>query len=355
MPEESFQERTEQATPKRREEARQKGHVAKSVEINSAFVLLAGVLSLYAFSGSWLLQMSYEWRHYFTALSSVSITADSVGSVLFPALWSLGKFLAPVVGIVLITGVFANVAQVGFVLAGEPLVPKLERIDPIRGAKRLISARALVELLKGILKVLLVAWIAYGTLKGEKERMLLLADQSPLQILGYMGAVSFKVALRTALVLLALSLADYGYQRFEYERSLRMTKQEVKEELKQTEGYPLVKARIRSIQRALARRRMMKQVPESDVVITNPTELAVALKYDPEKMAAPTVVAKGARKLAQRIKEIAQAHGVPIVENKPLARLLYQSVEVGMEIPVEAYQAVAEILAYVYRLKGKVQ
>ncbi len=355
MPEESFQERTEQATPKRREEARQKGHVAKSVEVNSAFVLLAGVLSMYALSGRWLLNLTREWKRYFGALDSVSISPESTPGLILGAVWSLGRFLAPVVGVVLLAGVMANVAQVGFVLSGEPLVPKLERIDPVRGTKRLFSARALVELLKGILKVALVAWIAYGVLQGEKERMMLLVDQSPLQILSFIGSVSFKVATRTALVLLALALADYGYQRWEYERSLRMTKQEVKEELKETEGDPLVKARIRSIQRALARRRMMKQVPESDVVITNPTELAVALKYDPATMAAPTVVAKGARKLAQKIKEIAAAHGVPIVENRPLAQLLYRSVEVGMEIPVEAYQAVAEVLAYVYRLKGKVR
>ncbi|MDZ7373520.1 MAG: flagellar biosynthesis protein FlhB [candidate division KSB1 bacterium] len=355
MPEESYQERTEQATPKRREEARQKGHVAKSVELNSAFVLLAWILMLYALSGSWLMGLASQWRRYFGSLSRVSITPDSVEGVLGTALLDLARFLAPALGVLLGAAVLANLAQVGFVFSGEPLVPKMERINPVQGARRLLSTRSLVELVKGLLKLLLVGWIVYGVLKGEKERILLLADQSPLQILSFIAAVSFKVGLRASLVLLALALADYGYQRFEYERSLRMTRQELKEELKQTEGDPLIKARIRSIQRALARRRMMKRVPESDVVITNPTELAVALKYDPKTMNAPTVVAKGARKLAQRIKEIAQAHGVPIVENKPLAQLLYRSVDIGMEIPVEAYQAVAEVLAYVYRLKGKVR
>jgi flagellar biosynthetic protein FlhB len=355
MPEGSFQERTEQATPKRREEARQKGHVAKSMEVNAAVVLLAGVLALYAISGSWLVGMADLWRRSFSSLASASVSADSVGNILATTALNLARFLAPVVGVAFVAGLLANVAQVGFVFSGEPLVPKWERISPVQGARRLLSARSLVELLKGILKIALVAWVVWAALKAEKERILLLTEQSPLQILAYLGSVSFKVALRAALVLLALALADYGFQRFEYERSLRMTRQELKEELKETEGDPLIKARIRSIQRALARRRMMKRVPESDVVITNPTELAVALKYDPKTMAAPTVVAKGARKLAQRIKEIAKEHGIPIVENKPLAQLLYRSVEVGMEIPVEAYQAVAEILAYVYRLKGKVR
>ena len=354
MAEESFQERTEQATPKKKEEARKRGSVAQSIEINSAIVLLSGVLAMTAVSHLWFGGLARELRFYFGNAGQISYSADTISSVLARPLLQTALLLAPVIAALLLAGVAASIGQVGFLFTVEPLAPKLDRISPIQGFKRLFSARALVELLKGILKVGLVSYVAYRILRGEREHMLLLSGESPGQVLSYIGAISVKVALRVSLLLLAMALADYGYQRFEHERSLRMTKQEVKEELKQTEGDPLVKSRIRSIQRAIARQRMMKEVPKADVVITNPTELAVALKYDPGKMNAPVVVAKGARKLAARIKEIAREHGVPIVENKPLARLLYKTADVGMEIPAEAYQAVAEVLAYVYRLRGKV-
>lgn len=353
MAEESFQEKTEQATPRRRQEARKQGNVAKSVDLNSVFVLLAGTLALYFARGPMWNRISEATKALWRGGCTATLTPAMMQIYLVGGLEVMAKIVAPVIIAVGVAGLAANYAQVGLIFALDPLAPKFSKVDPIAGAQRLVSKRALVELAKGIFKIGVVGLVAYWTIKGAFEEVFLLMDQSVGQIFVFIGRMTFRILLRTGLVLVILAALDYAFQRREHEQRLRMTKQEVKEEMKQVEGDPLVKSRVRSIQREMARRRMMDAVPKADVVITNPTHLAVALQYDPEQMAAPTVVAKGARLIAQRIREIAEAHGIPIVEDKALAQMLYKATEVGQEIPLHLYKAVAEILAYVYQMKGK--
>jgi flagellar biosynthetic protein FlhB len=233
------------------------------------------------------------------------------------------------------------------------LQPKLDKLNVVNGLKRLLSRRSLVELVRDLLKLAIIGIVAWLAVRAELDRIMTLADAEPAGILTVAGWAVFRVSIKVILALLILALFDYAFQRWDFERSIRMTKQELKEEYKLYEGSPLMRSRIRQVQRELARMRMSKEIPHADVVVTNPTALAVALKYDSETMSAPTVVAKGARLLAERIKEIARSAGVPIVENKPLARALYASVEIGAIVPAELYKATAEVLAYVYRLRGK--
>ena len=353
MAEENLQEKTEKATPKRRKDSRRKGRVAQSREIPSVMILITslGVFffaggnifrSLTAFTGSMFQQISSS------PLSDIATTANFfTGVFLFFAKLTLPLMLA-----ILAAGVCAHIAQFGVLFSTESLTPKWSRISPISGIKRLVSLRSLVELAKSVLKVLTIGATAFFLIRGELHVMPELILGSVVDILAFTGWVAFKICLGACVALIILAVLDFAYQRWEYEKDLRMTKQEVKDEYKQTEGDPKVKARIRSIQLETARRRMMEAVPEADVIITNPTHLAVALRFDARKMAAPSVVAKGAGYVAERIKQIAVEHQVPIVENKPLARALIKSVVIGDAIPVELYKAVAQILAYVYRLKG---
>jgi flagellar biosynthetic protein FlhB len=239
------------------------------------------------------------------------------------------------------------------VFSNEAITPKFDRFNPITGIKRLFSTRSLIELLKSLLKLAVVGWIGYTTIMGELKVFPLLVDKTGAEVLAFAGQVCFKLFLKTGLALLVIAGFDYAYQRYQFEHNLKMTKQEIREEFKSTEGDPLIKSRIRSLQRERSRQRMMKDVPKADVVLTNPTHLAVALRYDVEKSAAPVVVAKGARLIAERIKAIAKENGVPVIENKPLARMLFKNAEIGSEIPFELYKAVAEVLAVVYRMRNR--
>ncbi len=251
-------------------------------------------------------------------------------------------------------GIVSNLMQTGFIFSGEPIQPKLSKISPLKGLKNMFSLKTIAELLKSLVKISVVGVIAYLTIRNEVGDVLPLMEQSVWQIMAYIGQVSFKILFATCWVLIVLALMDYLYQHWEHGRSLRMTKQELKDEYKNTEGDPLIKSRIRRLQREMAMRRMMTKVPTADVVITNPTHLAVALQYDQGRMAAPVVVAKGANLIAERIKEIAKENGVAVVENKPLAQVLYRMVDIAEAIPDNLYQAVAEVLAYVYRLKEQI-
>ena len=346
-------ERTEQPTPRRRQEARRRGNVARSADLNSALVLLTGIVILSLSAKFFLNQIIGIQRDIFQNLSRIELTSDSVRFYFITGITVVLKTLAPLIVSVFMIGMLANYLQVGVIFTGEPLLPRLDKINPITGFRRIFSWKALAELIKGILKAIIVGYIIYVTLRPHWRDYLPLMDQGVRGILKFLGGMGFKLALRTSLALLLLAFLDYSFQKWQYEKSLRMTKEEVKEEYKEHEGDPLIKARIRSLQREMARRRMLTEVPGADVVITNPFHIAVALKYDAGKMAAPRVVAKGARLLAEKIKEVAQKHGVPIVEDKPLAQALYKFTKVGDEIPVSLYKAVAEILAYIYRLKGK--
>ena len=353
MAEESFQEKTEQATTKRREESAKKGQVAKSQELNSAVVLMSALGGLYMLGG-----MMYRDLSGFTVdiLSSPHTVDVSLGNIWnLSANWALFYLgvTGPIMLVLMIAALVVSVAQVGFTINEEALTLKLQRLDPIAGAKRLLSKRSLVELVKGLVKIGIVGYISYITIKPELMTMATLIDVGVGDTFAYISQMIIKVGVRTALVLLVLAALDFAYQRWEHNKSIKMTKQEVKEELKQTEGDPQVKMRIRSLQREAARRRMMDEVPKADVVITNPTHYAIAIKYDLENMAAPTIVAKGQNLIAQKIKEIARENDIPLVENKPLAQALFKAVEIGQEIPQDLYKAVAEVLAYIFRLRGE--
>ena len=353
MPESAGQERTEKATPKKREEARKKGQVAISREVSSAMVMLAA-LGFFYFAGSWM----------FWNLSEIIIRVyQNIGTLRFntindASIFSmevLDKLLTILIPLLLplaVLGLAANIAQVGFKFSTEAILPKFSKLNPISGMKRFVSLKALVELAKSVLKLMFIGLIAYLLVKGELKSFPLLVHQEVGQILVFIARVSLKISFFVCLALIILALLDFVYQRWQYEQDLKMTKQEVKDEQKQTHGDPKVKSRIRSLQMEMARQRMMEAVPDADVVITNPTHFAIALKFNAEEMVAPRVLAKGAGHVAQRIKEIAAEHQVPMVEDKPLAQALYKMVELGDYIPAELYRAVAEVLAYVYRLKG---
>jgi flagellar biosynthetic protein FlhB len=353
MAEQTGQERTHPATPRKRQKAREDGQVAKSREVNSV-MLLGGAIGFFVlFGGSWVqtwIQTMQQGLDVFSTFE-MDLGWSELGRHWMKRLLTL---LSPILVLFPLLALAAGLPQVGFHITTKVLVPKPNRISPASGLKRLFSASGLVEALKSVGKVLLIGWIAFITLRSEIPGFPLLCTLPLGGALSYAAFVAFKLVIRVWVALFFLALLDYLFQRWNYERELRMTKQEIKEESKETEGDPQVKARVRSVQMSLSRQRMMHEVPTADVVITNPDHVAVALRYERDKEMAPLVVAKGAGRLCERIKEVAREHGVPVIEKPPLARLLYKQVELGREIPVEVYRIVAEILSYVYRLKGNV-
>lgn len=354
MAEESFQEKTEQATPKRREDARQKGQVAKSVEVNSALVLLFAIIIL-QFAGLFLYsKISYLMRDVIGNIHSIVVSSDNIGHLTLAVFFQVGLVLFPIMLLLMFIGMVAGYSQVGFLFTAEPLTPKFDKLNPFKGIKRVIfSKRAFVELMKGLLKITIIGIIGWSTINSYLIESAFVMDSDIISIFLFLCRASINIALKTTLVFLLFAGIDYFLQRRLYEDEIKMTKEEIREENKQLEGDPLVKSRIRSIQRQMARRRMMQEVPKADVVITNPTHYAVALKYDSTNMAAPKLLAKGVDAIALKIKEIAIAHDIPIVEDKPLAQLIYKTVEINDNIPQEMYQAVAQILAYIYKVKKK--
>jgi len=354
MPRGSDQEKTEPATPKRLQEMRGKGQVAKSREVPSVAVLVASLLVFY-FLGSTMIKEFMELMKWaFKSSVSLQLEEASLRWLLVEYLQRCWNIAAPLLVAIMAVGLLSNYLQVGFIFSFDQLVPKLSKLDPIKGFGKIFSKQTLVELVKNIFKVVIIGYVTYITVKGELDHIIPLMDMEVWSILSYIGGVCFKIMLRTSWVLIALALLDYTFQKWDFQQQAKMTKQEVKDEFKQREGDPLVKSRVRQVQREMARRRMMEAVPRADVVITNPVHLAVALEYNTQQMFAPKVTAKGARLVAERIKEVAREHQIPLVENKPLAQALFGSVEIGQEIPLVFYKAVAEILAYVYRLKNKV-
>ena len=347
------EERTEQATPRKREQARQKGQVARSAELNSVAVIFFGMLALVIFSTFIYNNLVNVFIYDIQMSSSTDLTLASTYQLFMANGSAFLKTIAPVLIFLTVVGILINIAQVGTMVTFEPMAPKLDKLNLIQGFTRLISPKTLVELIRDTIKITIIGYIAYLTLQGEMKNYIPLADQEVGQILAFTAKVTLKICLRVSAALLILAALDYAYQRFDFERRIRMTKQELKEEYKLYEGDPLIKSRIRRIQREMAHARMLQDVPKADVVVTNPTHTAVALQYDSETMPAPKVLAKGERLLAERIKEIAAKSGIPVVENQPLARALFEAVEVGMLVPAKLYKAVAEVLAYVYKLKGK--
>lgn len=343
-------EKTESATPKRRQEAREKGQVLKSVEVNTAALLVASAAFMqWAMPG--MSAALFELTRDLLDVSRVpDYTAVSLRLQMMDLTVQVLKLVGPLVMGILVVGVVSNLGQIGFLLSGNAIQPQFSRINPLEGAKRIFSARTLVELVKTVAKVLIVGLFAWQALQDKGPLLISLADMQA-GVAGYAvsGAV-LEVVWKVAGAFVAIAVADYVYQRWFYERSLRMSKEEIKEEMKQSEGNPHMRARLRQRARALARQRMMQQVPTADVVITNPTHFAIAIKYEPG-MEAPTVVAKGERLIAQQIKKLARESNVPMVENKPLAQALFKACQVGQSVPPELYKAVAEVLAFVYRMR----
>ncbi|MGI6066004.1 MAG: flagellar biosynthesis protein FlhB [Bacillota bacterium] len=341
------QEKTEEATPYRRREARRKGQVAKSFDLNAAFNLFVLVSLLFSLQGYYLDLIQSFLAGCCAEISSLAPDGPIVllqrgGRFFFTLLMPifLSAFLAALV---------SNLVQVGFVVSGESLKPKWERLNPIQGFKRMFSLKTIIELVKNLLKVTVILLVALLVVKKEIATVLMTSLSHCFQGFHLGGRIAFSLAAAVIIAFTVIAGLDFFYQRYQYRKSLRMTKQEVKDEFKQTEGDPHFKAKVKERQRQIAFRRMTQEVPLATVVVTNPTHYAVALKYRREEMDAPRVVAKGANLAAERIKKIARENNVPILENKPVAQFLYRKVEIGDAIPAELYQAVAEILAVVYR------
>lgn len=353
MAEESFQEKTEQATPKRRDDAREKGQVARSAELSSVAILAAGLLALWGVGGWMMGGLQGVMVRTFTEGYAINLDAMSAPAHMMSWINDFAVIVAPMMVFLFVVATLVNVAQVGIIFTGKPLMPKADRISPFSGLKRIFSKKGLVELAKGLFKVFVVGVVTYLTMTSEADGVLAYMHMEVTQIFGFSSDLILTLGVRLVLLLLLMAILDYAFQRFDYEQNLRMTKQEVREELKQQEGDPMVRSRIRSLQREMSQQRMMSDVGEADVVVTNPTHVAIALKYDTESMNAPVVLAKGQRLVAQRIKELARQAGVPLVENKPLARALFKAVQIGEQIPEELFRATAEVLAFVFQLKRR--
>jgi flagellar biosynthetic protein FlhB len=352
MAEQSFEEKTETPTPKKREEVRQKGEVAKSREIPSVAVLLAGLITLAIFGSYMYTHIQLIMKEAFSLFTLNDLGLSDFIVFAERMITSFFLVIAPLLVAVFVAAILSNVMQVGFVLSGEPIKPKLSKLDPIKGFGRLFSKQSFMEFFKSLAKLATVGGVAFLTVKGEMDTVPILGEMEPNSITIYILITIFKLFFWCTLSMIFLAVIDYAFQRWEFEKKIKMTKKEIKDEFKRTEGDPLVKSRIKSIQMEMARKRMMQAVPEADVVITNPTFLALAIKYDSANMDAPKLLAKGSGKIAKRIKELAEEHDIPIVENKELAQSLHALVEIGQEIPPSLYEAVAEVLAYIYKLKG---
>lgn len=315
-------------------------------------ILLFGVATMYFVLPSSVGHIEELATFIFANAAEHMVSASSFTLYFKQAMMTFAIATGPIVLVLVVIGTVSNVLQVGFVVSAKPLEPKLEKLDVLKGVMKLFSTKSLFELGKDLCKLALIAAVGYYAVSSEMKYIAQMPDMSVSQVLSFIGAAMFRVALKCSLMLAVLAVADYAFQKWDFEKSIRMTKQEIKEEMKHTEGDPQVKSRIRHIQRDAAFRRMMSDVSKADVVVTNPIHLAVALQYDTESMDAPVVVAKGQRLIAERIKEIAREHDIPVIENRPLARALYKACDAGMQIPVSLFRAVAEVLAYVYRLKG---
>jgi len=347
-------EKTEKATPKRKREAREKGQVLQSKDINSALVLLFAVFTINFILKYWtkeifqfykeVIAYSIDIDSLFTYKNILILTTDTVKLIL--------KMSLPILSISMIIGLICSYMQVGFLFTTKTLTFKLDRINPISGLRRLFSLKSIVELLKSLIKTILLIYITSSYLVKEYNNMLNIIDMNIITTISYLWQIIFNLVIRSSIVLFVIAILDYLYKKWEYEKELMMTKHEVKEEYKQTEGDPLIKSKIKEKQRQISMRRMMQDIPKADVVITNPTHYAIAIKYDNLKDDAPKVLAKGKDLIAQSIKRVAKENEIPLFENKPLAQTLYNTVEIGDFIPPDLYQAVAEVLAYIYSLKN---
>ncbi|MEW6252127.1 MAG: flagellar biosynthesis protein FlhB [Planctomycetota bacterium] len=347
---EDAENRTEQPTQRRREEAREEGQIARSTDLVAAIALFAALLLLKLLGPGMLGRLLALTR---SLGEAPSLRPDGLGPWLLRTARLAAEVLGPFLALLVVVTIAATAAQSGMLLTFKKLVPRADRLDPVAGLKRLASGEVLSRFALGLLKVAAVAGLAYFTFAGQLGRVLVAGAVEPQALFGVGAEAVYDLALRLAAALLVLGLVDYAITRWRHERQLRMTKQEVREELKKMEGDPLIRQRRRQLQMKLALQRIQAEVPRADVVVTNPTHYAVALRYEPQQMTAPRLTAKGRDRLAERIRRLATEHGVPLVERPPLARALYAGVEVGHEVPPAFYRAVAEVLAYVYQLAGR--
>lgn len=343
-------EKTEEPSAKRRTDFRKKGQVAQSKEVQTA--LLFTTILLF-----WMFYMPDFWANLSKFIASVwgnlnnfDGTPNKIYSLTQFIIKEMALLLLPLFLLVMIVGFFSSVFQIGWLFTTQPLTPDFSKIDPINGLGRMFSMRALVDLLKSVGKVVLIGWVAYSTVIDHFEEALILVDTSPSAAILFLGRVATLILAKVCGLLILIAAIDFLYSKHEMEEKMKMTKQEVKEEFKEMEGDPYIKGQIRRIQQEMAQKRMMADVPDADVVVTNPTHLSVALKYDSKTMDAPVVIAKGADHIAMKIREIAREHEIPIMENPPVARLLHK-IDLGANIPEEMFKAIAEILAHVYSLK----
>lgn len=348
------QEKTEQASDTRKEDFRKKGQVAQSKELASALFLLAGAGAIFMLSRFFLSQFVEIFHFSFGAEMVSAVREGDMYTAIKVAGSKMFILTAPVLLITLIVGIGSSVVQVGFLNVEDALQPKLEKLNPLEGLKRIFSLRSVAEAVKSILKLLFICAVAALVVKSEIIKVPSLIQFSAEQLVNYMGLITVKLMAGIGMAMVVLAGADYFFQRWDLNKKMMMTKQEVKEEHKQREGDPLIKSRIRRVQREMANRRMMDKVPQADVIITNPTHIAVALKYD-QNLPAPQIIAKGADLIAEKIKAIAKEHNIPVIENKPLARTIFKTLKIGQVIPKELFVAVAEVLSYVYRLRRKVR
>ena len=348
-------EKTEKATPKKRQDARKKGQVLKSQDVSAAILLLILFLFLFFIAPSMFKGiMSFLTQALHRNLLIETLSVETVMKMYTDAIQEMDWIVLPIMVIAMVAGIGANYLQFGLLFTTETLKFDLKKMDPIKGIKKIISVRAIINLIKSLLKVSLLGIVTFAIIWIYLEEVLELAFKSPWESLTTVAYLSGLMGIAAAIMLLLISILDYFYERYEYEKNLKMSKQDIKDEHKNAEGDPLIKSKIKQRQREMAMRRMMQEVPHADVVITNPTHFAIALKYDETSMDAPRVIAKGTDFVAQKIKLIAKEHDVVMVENRPLARAMYDQVEIGDQVPEEFFKAVAEILAYVYRIKRKI-
>ncbi|MFN0071909.1 MAG: flagellar biosynthesis protein FlhB [Chloroflexota bacterium] len=346
-------ERTEAASPRRLQEMRSKGQVIHSTDLTAATGLLVSLFLLRNMGGEAVIQMQQYLEQTLTSVGPGDFSETTVAGMGMAAGNVVMAALTPIFVVLPIAAISITMMQTGPVLSGHGLTPDFERLNPIAALKRLFSARSMVEMVKSLVKVGILTFLVSRMYLESTGSFLSLGGNEVRNSVAMLLELIMRLGMTAAVALFALAALDYGYQRWEFQRSAMMSKDDLKDEHRQSEGSPQVRQRIRALQRQLARGRMLQDVPTADVIITNPTHLAIALSYHGEDMAAPKVVAKGADHIAARIREIGQKHNVPLVENKPLAQALYRSVEVGNDIPAALFQAVAEVLAYIYRLRSR--
>jgi len=344
-------EKTEAPSAKRRDDFRKKGQVAQSKEVQTAALLT--ILLLF-----WLFYLPTFWQGLTTLVFSIwqsageyTLTSASTINLAIFLIEQIGLLLAPLFFLVMIIGFFASFFQIGWLLTAKPLIPDFSKLDPIKGFGRFFSKKSIIEVVKSLSKVILIGWLSYSTVFDNFPQALILTNTSIATVLSFLGNTAALILAKVCAILLLIAFLDFLFVRWEMEEKMKMTKQEVKEEFKESEGDPHIKAQIRAIQNEMARKRMMADVPEADVVITNPTHLSVAVRYNGAEMDAPIVIAKGADLIAMKIREIARENEIPVIENPPVARLLHK-LDIGATIPEDLFKVTAEILAHVYALKG---